>query len=777
MTARSALRLVPSTCPALAECSVAWSDVALRRVPVSGARTDGVRVRGRVGPRTQAPPATPPRSPSSAAASSCVSSARTSRAGSPAWFPGRTRERRRPRRARAAAGDGAAAAGAADAPHAPRPLRRAARTCAIRRRTTTSRSSRSWRGSGSARTGCRRPPTVPRRRSARSASTGTSRSRSRPRRRSPCSSSRSRTRRSSAASRSAAAATSSRPSSSARARASSPAPRSSSTTCSPSPSRSRAAATRSSACSRRRCSRTSSSSRARRSSLLVLLNLRGVRESVTVLTPIFGVFLVTHAFLIVGGVGGARRRRAARRGRGARTASRRASPTLGAVGLFGVFVRAYSMGAGTYTGHRGGLERAPDHARAEGGDRAPDDDVHGALARDHAPPGSSLLLPAVPRLAGAREDDERGAARALRGRVPAGRRPGRPGLRRRHAGRPRPRCSFVAAQAGFIDGPRVMANMAHDSWLPHRFGQLSDRLTMQDGVLLMGARRDRDAPLHGRRHHPPRHDVLDQRLRDVLAVAGGDAALLVGARRGARDAVADSRSTAWRSCSASRSSSAPCTRSSAHGGWVTLAVTVGGRRALRRDPAPLPPRRHRACGAWTPCSARCPRTAPRLRRSPSTAKAHTAVLLVGGYGGLGVHSLLTDPAALPGALPELRLRLGRRHRLGDDEGGRGGGARPRAGREDALRRYVDLARRLGLAAELPRRASGPRPSRRRSASAREVAREFPRAIFFAGKLVFERERWFQRLLHNETAYQLQRRLQFAGLNAMVLPVRVLAARG
>ncbi len=45
---------------------------------------------------------------------------------------------------------------------------------------------------------------------------------------------------------------------------------------------------------------------------------------------------------------------------------------------------------------------------------------------------------------------------------------------------------FVAAQAGFIDGPRVMANMAHDSWLPHRFAQLSERLTMQDGVLLMG---------------------------------------------------------------------------------------------------------------------------------------------------------------------------------------------------------------------------------------------------------------------------------------------------
>jgi len=44
----------------------------------------------------------------------------------------------------------------------------------------------------------------------------------------------------------------------------------------------------------------------------------------------------------------------------------------------------------------------------------------------------------------------------------------------------------VAAQAGFIDGPRVLANMAVDSWMPRRFAALSDRLTTQNGVVLMG---------------------------------------------------------------------------------------------------------------------------------------------------------------------------------------------------------------------------------------------------------------------------------------------------
>jgi hypothetical protein len=45
---------------------------------------------------------------------------------------------------------------------------------------------------------------------------------------------------------------------------------------------------------------------------------------------------------------------------------------------------------------------------------------------------------------------------------------------------------LVAAQAGFIDGPRVLSNMAIDSWVPHRFSHLSDKLVTQYGVWFMG---------------------------------------------------------------------------------------------------------------------------------------------------------------------------------------------------------------------------------------------------------------------------------------------------
>jgi hypothetical protein len=54
---------------------------------------------------------------------------------------------------------------------------------------------------------------------------------------------------------------------------------------------------------------------------------------------------------------------------------------------------------------------------------------------------------------------------------------------------------------------------------------------------------------------------------------------------------------------------------------------------------------------------------------------------------------------------------------------------------------------------------------------KELREEFPRSVVFSGKLVFKKEQWYHRLLHNETAMAIQRRLQFEGVQAIVLPVR------
>src|SRR5207253_5408742 len=83
--------------------------------------------------------------------------------------------------------------------------------------------------------------------------------------------------------------------------------------------------------------------------LLTVLNLRGVKESVSTLVPVFLVFLATHVVMI----GGSVFFHLGRAGEVAREVSTGLSRDLKAIGLValaGLFLRAYSLGAGTYTG-------------------------------------------------------------------------------------------------------------------------------------------------------------------------------------------------------------------------------------------------------------------------------------------------------------------------------------------------------------------------------------------------------------------------------------------
>jgi len=77
------------------------------------------------------------------------------------------------------------------------------------------------------------------------------------------------------------------------------------------------------------------------------------------------------------------------------------------------------------------------------------------------------------------------------------------------------RLAFYAAQTGFLSGPRVMANMALDRWLPRRFTHLSQRLVMKDGILVMDWPRGHDfLTPDGLRARAHRH-VQHQRVSDL----------------------------------------------------------------------------------------------------------------------------------------------------------------------------------------------------------------------------------------------------------------------
>jgi amino acid transporter len=329
---------------------------------------------------------------------------------------------------------------------------------------------------------------------------------------------------------------------------------------------------------------------------------------------------------------------------------------------------------------------------------------------------------------------------------------------------------FVAAQAGFIDGPRVMSSMATDSWLPRRFAQLSSRLTISDGVLLMGGAAI--AALFYTRGNIT-HLLTMYSINVFVTFSLSQLGMLRYWIRQPRDAARK------RGLSVHGVALALCvsilvgvvSEKFLLGGWVTIVVTgvvVAGCFLIRRHYDRVQDNLKRLEAVFDDLPAPMSRTSLDV-----DAKGATAVLLVGGYNGIGVHALLTIQRLFPGHFSNVVFAS-----VGVIDAATMKGVeeveRLRETTERSLREYVALAERFGFAAEY-RLAIGTDVLDQGEDLCRALAREFSRPVFFLGKLIFERERFFQRMLHNETAYQLQRRLQFRGLNAMVLPVRVIEA--
>ena len=193
--------------------------------------------------------------------------------------------------------------------------------------------------------------------------------------------------------------------------------------------------------------------------LLILLNLRGTKESVTALLPIFLLFLVTHAILIGGGLI-SHFAHFANVASDVSTGLRQGVSTVGWWGLFMIFTAAFARGSGTYTGIEAvsnGLQimREP---RVHTGKKTM---VYMALSLAITSAGILLcyLLFQVSPAEGKTLNGvlvEAFAGNWQLAGLPVGKVFVLLVLASEGA------LLFVAAQTGFIDGPRVMSNMAVD---------------------------------------------------------------------------------------------------------------------------------------------------------------------------------------------------------------------------------------------------------------------------------------------------------------------------
>jgi hypothetical protein len=325
----------------------------------------------------------------------------------------------------------------------------------------------------------------------------------------------------------------------------------------------------------------------------------------------------------------------------------------------------------------------------------------------------------------------------------------------------------VAAQTGFIDGPRVMANMAIDSWLPRSFALLSERLTMTNGILLMGG----SALL-------------------IMIFTRGSIIILVTmyainvfltfsiSEFGMSRFFYKNRATEkdWKRhipihliglvlCSTILTIT--LFEKLGQGGWFTLLLTsalvglcflIHGHyqkvtKGLRKLDTLLD---------FIPATGT-------KNTKPVNPNKMTAVQLVSGYHGFGVNTFYSIIKNFPGVYENfifVSIAV-------VDSGSFKGSAEVTSlwkSTRNSLIKYVDLARESGFASDYWM-DFGTDVVDLAVPLCKNIAKEFPNSTFFTGQIVFRHENPFQKILHNETAFAIQRRLQYSGITTVIMPIR------
>jgi len=506
--------------------------------------------------------------------------------------------------------------------------------------------------------------------------------------------------------------------------------------------------------------------------LLIWLNLRGIKESVLPLVPIFLLFIATHIFMVLYALWV----HLADLPTLVQTTTmdiQRSHAELGLVGTILLILRAYSMGAGTYTGIEAvsngmPILRDPKVKTAKSTMRYMAFSLafmvlglmlgYTLFRIEHVPGKTfnAVLLDALTSSWNA----PIGYAFVLITLVSEA------------------ILLFVASQTGFLDGPRVLSNMALDRWFPARFASLSDRLVTQNGILLMGG-----ASL-----------ILmflskgSVRLMVVLYSINVFITFFLSQLGMVRYWWSHRQTEiTWKSklaingvgmCLTAFILVSVALLKFSEGGWITVLVTgtlILIVTAIKRHYNNTANLLKRLDGLVEVAKSSIqkikghPSTQKRFRQKPFV-RSRTAVILTNGFNGLGLHTLF-GVIQLFGKETKNFVFV----QIGVVDAG----TFKSSEEIDQLKRQVDgelekycrFMRTQGcyaesvssIAIDVVEEASRLAP---------EILQKFPNALFFGGQLVFPHEPMFSRWLHNYTVFAIQRRFYYQGIPLVMLPIRV-----
>jgi len=498
---------------------------------------------------------------------------------------------------------------------------------------------------------------------------------------------------------------------------------------------------------------------------LLILNLRGLKEAIQVLLPIFIGFIITHALLLFYGIvvhlGSLPALVPATLSETSRMAG-----SIGVLPLIGLLLVAYSQGGGTYTG----LEAVSNNVNVLAEPRVKTGKVtmfYMAVSLAVTAGGIILLY----LLWGVQPKDGQTLNAVVFGQI-IGNLGMTAGVNQTlltitlafEAG-----LLFVAANTGFLGGPAVLSNMALDSWLPHQFRYLSQRLVTQNGILVLGIAAlgillwTRGSvtmlvvlyslsvfltfaiSLFGLMIYWWRHrsDLDHWRRRMVLSAIG----FIVCASIFAVLVV----------------------QKFADGAWIALLI-IGALCSLCIWVRSHYDETRRKIGEIDKVFGAMPELPVNEHPPELEPDAPTAVFFVGSSRGGALHTLLWVQRIFPGHFKNF-LFVNARTVDVRSYGGEDMLATLKRRASDSLDYLVGFCQANGMASR-SYAVYGTDPVGEITNMANKIRLEYPNAIFFTSKLIFENENWVTRILHNQAALALQRRLHLEGMQMVILGMKI-----
>lgn len=497
--------------------------------------------------------------------------------------------------------------------------------------------------------------------------------------------------------------------------------------------------------------------------VLIILNLRGVKESVMPLVPIFLTFVATHAFVIIYSI----MNHAGTLPAVVHNVGQDTSSTIAQIGLFGMMallMKAYSLGAGTYTG----IEAVSNSLNAL---RDPKVETGKKTMRYMAISLSVIVLGLMTAYLLYNVDHVPG--KTLNAVL----------FEKMTTGwgfwgmiftlvilLSEALILFIASQTGFLGGARVLANMAIDRWVPTKFASLSDRLVTQNGILLMGSAALITMFLS---KGSVKFLVVLYSINVFITFCLSQLGMVKlwwttkGLRWKRRFVVSG---TGFLLCTFILISVTVIKFN--EGGWITLIVTgmlVAVSLWVKNHYLNTLKQLKRLNSLMEATKVSIDEILPD-KTEPFDQKAKTAVVFVNGYNGLGLHSLFNV----------IRL-FGHEFKnyvfvqIGVLDAGNFKGAEEIENLQNQITRdveqYAEFMRRQGYHAE-GMTFIGLDVTSEIEKVGPVVIGKYPNSIFFGGQLVFPKNTIIDRWLHNYTVFAMQQQFYLEGIPFIILPIRV-----